>query len=260
MGNRAFVFLAAAISMVSYGASIAIDAPEGIAISTRLLRWQKSCPAQVIALNKAKAGWFINDVLVLNAGSIDIQEVQLGLVLSEPDNPVAPSKVLKKFDGYRIPVAIAPGKAAALGPQPWTVGGIKNELKTFGSGNYLFTVGILSVLLADGKMLTFDPESDFIESRMTDADEAFKNLDWAVVEAFAKAAHARAVQMYERSRAVYTTSPMSVTPLTENGNGGYFKCADTMQPIYCTNHVTSCTETECGAGKPCPHQKCEYYY
>lgn len=252
--------IALLILTASYGAAIAIDAPEGIAVSTRLLRWQKSCPAQVIALNRAKAGWFINDVLVLNAGSIDIQEVQIGIVLSEADNSVAPSKVLKKFAGYRIAVAIPPGKAAALGPHLWTVGAIKNELKAFGAGSYFFTVGILSVLLADGKMLTFEPESDFVESRMAEADEAFKNLDWAIVEGFAKAAHARAVQMYERSRAVYNTSPMSITPLTENGNGGYFKCVDTMQPIYCTNHVTSCTETECGAGKPCPHQKCEYYY
>jgi len=66
--------------------------------------------------------------------------------------------------------------------------------------------------------------------------------------------------MCERSKDVYQKSPRAVTPLTENGNGGYFKCEDTGQPVFCTNNVSSCTTTECAAGKPCPNQKCEYYY
>lgn len=249
----------AALTLLS--AALAIRAPAGaeaFSISTKLLGWQKSCPVQVIGINKAKTGWFLNDVLVLNAGRSDLQEVQLGLVLKKANGNSRAQGILKTMLGYRIAVAIAPGEAAALGPQPWTVGAVKNMLKSLGPGDYIFTIGIASVMFADGKTLSYVPETDFHEDRAPEIDIAYQRLHPEVVRSFIQAAAARAARMYERSQHLYRTSRESITPLTEDGDGGYFTCDRTSDPIYCTNHYTSCTETPCPTPDNCPKQQCRY--
>ncbi|MBM3791159.1 MAG: hypothetical protein FJW35_12540, partial [Acidobacteria bacterium] len=103
-------------------AAIAAHAEEGITLSIEMLNWQKSCPVQIVAVNTAKVGWFINDALVLNTTQSDVQEIQLGLVLSRSNGDNLNQRRLRTFIGYRVPVAIAPGEAVATGPQLWTVG------------------------------------------------------------------------------------------------------------------------------------------
>jgi|GEM_PF-3212388 len=239
----------------------AIRTPAGaqaFSISTKLLGWQKSCPVQIIGINKAKTGWFINDVLVLNAGPGDLQEIQLGMVLKRANGNSSGQGVLKSMLAYRIAVAVAPGEAAPVGPQPWTVGAVKNMLKSFGRGDYIFVIGVASLLFADGKTLNYAPETDFQEERAPEIDRAYQRLQPEAVRSFMQAAASRAARMYERSQHLYRTSRESVTPLTEDGDGGYFTCDRTSDPIYCTNHYTSCTETQCPAPDNCPKQQCKY--
>jgi len=191
---------------------------------------QPGSPITPIAGKSTLAAGPFTEVTLRNDSGKNVAGLKLGLFVISSDGARR-----SLFRTYKASHALAPNATVTVKPEFATFPEFEHLARTWAGGE--LQLGVLEVSYADQSPWTFDVEAKkgFVTSARGAAAEGAACSDSAPMRAV---------------RFVLASLPL--------GGGGYFKCGSTMNPIYCSNDLTSCTNVVCTPGQGCPNQQCDF--
>lgn len=239
----------------------------GQSLSTDWNNWQKDSPVQIISHNKS-ATHYVNGVLLFNSSQHDIAEVRLGwALLGVPLDVTKDPEPIAAFVGARSSLHLPAGATVAVFTQEASeltpiLDLMERNAKKY--EEFRMQIGVVEVRTAKRTILEYDLKAHGSFLRVADprigalAREAAKPK---LIEEFNQESETQARRLLAQAPKAEPNSHIQRVALPSASAPMYFllyyTCGSAQNPIYCTNNLSSCTETICSEPGACPNQKCD---
>lgn len=192
-------------------------------VSLEIVVHQANCPGTLVSTTSNESAPYAK-ATVRNTSRERIRAIAFGVVVQSPGSR-KPTPVF--IEGPRIPVTIEPGASVEVEPG-FDANAIARGLKSAHAGGR----AELGLLMVDS------------QGGLTWRSVAYKSGHFGTAPP-------------RDARTGYCVGALPAALASSPQDGGVFKCVDTSNQLYCTNHNTSCTTTECPSGS-CAMQTCSY--
>ena len=192
-------------------------------VSLEIVVHQANCPGTLVSTTSTESAAYAK-ATVRNTSRQQVRAIAFGVAVHSPGASGSKPQFIK---GPRIPVTIEPGASVEL-ETGLDAAAVSRALKAGRDGGRA-ELGLLIVDSEDG-------------------------LNWRSIAD--RLGHFGTVPPKD-ARTGYCVGALPTAFAFGPQDGGVFKCEETSNHLYCTNHNTSCTTTECPSGS-CAMQTCSY--